>query len=55
MQHNRRPTTRFIVATTITLFGFGALGACSSDSDNNNADAQGGTYTWWDPYPQHQA
>ncbi|MEN1974239.1 sugar ABC transporter substrate-binding protein [Cellulomonas sp. P4] len=35
-----------------------ALTACSSGSGGGSDDASAGgdqTYTWWDPYPQHQA
>ncbi|WP_222851191.1 sugar ABC transporter substrate-binding protein [Phytoactinopolyspora mesophila] len=33
-----------------------ATAACSSsdDGDGNGTTASGGTYTWWDPYPQHE-
>lgn len=33
-----------------------ALSACSSSGSTSDASsAGGGTYTWWDPYPQHDA
>ena len=33
-----------------------ALTACSSASNSSStASTGGGTYTWWDPYPQHDA
>ncbi|VVJ17593.1 ABC transporter [Amycolatopsis camponoti] len=31
------------------------LTACSSASDGGGGNAASGTYTWWDPYPQHEA
>ncbi|WIX98802.1 extracellular solute-binding protein [Amycolatopsis mongoliensis] len=30
------------------------LAACSSSSDSGGGNAASGTYTWWDPYPQHE-
>ncbi|UFU06971.1 sugar ABC transporter substrate-binding protein [Ruania halotolerans] len=55
MHHNRR--THITIAATAAL-ALGALSACSSSNggggeDNGSGDAPGGTYTWWDPYPQH--
>ncbi|WP_277212165.1 sugar ABC transporter substrate-binding protein [Isoptericola croceus] len=56
MQHHRRKHTT--LAATAALAVVGVLGACSSDggasSDEATGDAPGGTYTWWDPYPQHE-
>lgn len=48
---------RTTVAFATAAIAVGALAGCStSDGDENasgSADAPGGTYTWWDPYPQH--
>ncbi|WP_084102182.1 extracellular solute-binding protein [Demequina sp. NBRC 110051] len=55
-----RTTTAFAVAAVAV----GALAGCSSDEDpeatgsssgETSSEAPGGTYTWWDPYPQHEA
>ncbi len=40
------------VLGAVTLAAAG-LTACSSDSGSDDASSGGGTYTWWDPYPQH--
>ncbi|WP_159621023.1 sugar ABC transporter substrate-binding protein [Ruania rhizosphaerae] len=54
MQHLRRKHLIVAATAAITL---GALSACSSDGDDGGDgmgdDTAGGTYTWWDPYPQH--
>jgi len=48
----------FRTATTVTaaLAAISLLASCSGgDSDSEgSSDAAGGTYTWWDPYPQHE-
>lgn len=38
----------------VTLVGTG-LAACSSGSSDTSASGGKQTYTWWDPYPQHDA
>ncbi len=51
----RTPVT---LAAITVLAATGTLTACSSDDDGGGAAASGGsdgTYTWWDPYPQHDA
>lgn len=48
--------TRTALATTAALVAVGALAACSSGGGgtaDGGSDAASGTYTWWDPYPQH--
>ncbi|GAA4729596.1 extracellular solute-binding protein [Isoptericola chiayiensis] len=58
MQHTRRKHTTLAASAALAVAGVSVLGACSSDdgsgsSDGASGDAAGGTYTWWDPYPQH--
>ncbi|WP_156760658.1 sugar ABC transporter substrate-binding protein [Microbacterium karelineae] len=47
--------TRTALAAATALVAVGALAACSSGGGggSDDGDAAGGTYTWWDPYPQH--
>ncbi|WP_105566563.1 sugar ABC transporter substrate-binding protein [Microbacterium halophytorum] len=47
--------TRTVLATGAALVAVGALAACSSGGGGaaDGGDAASGTYTWWDPYPQH--
>ncbi|WP_111467074.1 sugar ABC transporter substrate-binding protein [Microbacterium suaedae] len=49
--------TRTAFATATALVAVGALAACSSGGgsggSDDGGDAASGTYTWWDPYPQH--
>ncbi|RUR03111.1 sugar ABC transporter substrate-binding protein [Labedella endophytica] len=42
------------LALATTALAVGALAGCSSGSDGGDGDAASGTYTWWDPYPQHE-
>lgn len=59
---NQRSRTRLPGAATATVCLL-ALAACSSDAGDEpeaagsagGEAAAGGTYTWWDPYPQHDA
>ncbi|HIY67473.1 MAG TPA: extracellular solute-binding protein [Candidatus Agrococcus pullicola] len=47
---------RTALATATALVAVGALAACSSGGGTgpgDGGDAASGTYTWWDPYPQH--
>ncbi|NEE02728.1 sugar ABC transporter substrate-binding protein [Phytoactinopolyspora halotolerans] len=48
------------MTTGAALLCLAAVSACSSDGDDNgdsggsgDTTSAGGTYTWWDPYPQH--
>lgn len=50
----RRTTTRTLAAVGVTAIALAGLTACSSGSASDDTSASGGgTYTWWDPYPQH--
>jgi multiple sugar transport system substrate-binding protein len=54
MQHPRRkPTTTLAAIAALSLVG--VLGACSAEGTGTGGDGEAGgdTYTWWDPYPQH--
>ena len=49
--------TRTALATATALVAVGALAACSSaggGGSDGGSDAASATYTWWDPYPQHE-
>ncbi len=53
VQHTRRkPTTTLAAVAALALVG--VLGACSSGAAaGGEASGDDSTYTWWDPYPQH--
>jgi multiple sugar transport system substrate-binding protein len=57
MHHTTRRNVRLPLTAGIATVAVGLLGACSSggDTQGESSDAAGGTYTWWDPYPQHDA
>lgn len=44
---------RVPVALATTLVAVGALAGCSATASGGDSNAASGTYTWWDPYPQH--
>ncbi|WP_062466760.1 sugar ABC transporter substrate-binding protein [Demequina maris] len=56
----RNTSTKAAVAFATAALAAGALAGCSSDAGSDDASsgggdaATGGTYTWWDPYPQHE-
>lgn len=54
---NRSTPRRALAVATVllTTTSVGLLGACSAGSSGSGGDAAGSatTYTWWDPYPQH--
>ncbi|RPF21812.1 sugar ABC transporter substrate-binding protein [Myceligenerans xiligouense] len=54
MHHPQRGIARPLAAGLATIAVAGGLAACSAGDDTPGADAAGGTYTWWDPYPQHE-
>ncbi|WP_369372978.1 extracellular solute-binding protein [Promicromonospora sp. Populi] len=47
----RKPTTVLAAAAALALVG--VLGACSSGGSGGEASGDESTYTWWDPYPNH--
>ncbi|MEH0580757.1 MULTISPECIES: extracellular solute-binding protein [Streptomyces] len=53
------PTRRTLLAALAAVGTLASLTACSSGSDGSDgsgsSDAAGGTYTFWDPYPQFDA
>lgn len=46
---------RVPLAVAVAVVAVGALAGCSGSGGGGSTDAAGGTYTWWDPYPQHEA
>ncbi|GAB2493629.1 sugar ABC transporter substrate-binding protein [Nocardiopsis aegyptia] len=48
----RRPTLRTLCAISTAAVCAAAAAGCSTSDDGGSAD--GDTYTWWDPYPQHE-
>jgi multiple sugar transport system substrate-binding protein len=51
----RKTTTRTLAVAGVTALAVAGLTACSSGDSSGEASSGGGTYTWWDPYPQHDA
>jgi multiple sugar transport system substrate-binding protein len=50
----RHSTTRTLAVAGVAALAVAGLTACSSDDSSGDAtSSSGGTYTWWDPYPQH--
>ncbi|MGC0369567.1 sugar ABC transporter substrate-binding protein [Microbacterium sp. SLBN-111] len=47
--------TRALGALAVGVVAVGALAGCSGGSTGGSTDAAGGTYTFWDPYPQYDA
>lgn len=54
MQQLNRRSTVFTATVALAAVSMAVLGACSSaGSGSDGESAADGTYTWWDPYPQH--
>ncbi|WP_448059805.1 sugar ABC transporter substrate-binding protein [Cellulomonas hominis] len=49
----QRTNPRTVAIAGLAVLAMTGLAACSSDSGSDDASTGGGTYTWWDPYPQH--
>ncbi|MFJ1972446.1 extracellular solute-binding protein [Streptomyces sp. NPDC087903] len=51
------PTSRTLLAALAAVGTLASLTACGGGSDDGSgsSDASGGTYTFWDPYPQFDA
>lgn len=47
--------TRALGALAVGMVAVGALAGCSGGSTGGSTDSAGGTYTFWDPYPQYDA
>ncbi|GAA2228472.1 extracellular solute-binding protein [Herbiconiux moechotypicola] len=47
-------TLRAPLAVAVAAIAVGALAGCSAGGGTGSTDAASGTYTWWDPYPQHE-
>lgn len=46
---------RALGALAVGMVAVGALAGCSGGSTGGGTDSAGGTYTFWDPYPQYDA
>lgn len=56
MNRSRRTRSlRVALAAGASLTLLLAAGCGGDDAPTGGGDAAGGTYTWWDPYPQHEA
>lgn len=55
MQHNKHRTGAYVATAALAAVSMAVLGACSGGESAEEGSAAGGTYTWWDPYPQHDA
>ncbi len=44
---------RIVALAATAAVAVGALAGCSGGSGGDASGAASGTYTWWDPYPQH--
>ncbi|WP_147916132.1 extracellular solute-binding protein [Ruania zhangjianzhongii] len=54
MQQPTRRSTVLTATAALAAASMAVLGACSSaGSSSGGESAADGTYTWWDPYPQH--
>lgn len=51
----RTRSLRVALAAGASLTLLLAAGCGGDDAPTGGDDAAGGTYTWWDPYPQHEA
>ncbi|HEX7834342.1 MAG TPA: extracellular solute-binding protein, partial [Pseudolysinimonas sp.] len=47
--------TRIIGAAMLAATIIGGVSACSGGSGSGSSSSAGGTYTFWDPYPQFDA
>ncbi|MEJ5913115.1 sugar ABC transporter substrate-binding protein [Pseudokineococcus sp. 1T1Z-3] len=52
---SRSTRVALVAGATLSLLATAACGGGSGSGTDGSADAAGGTYTWWDPYPQHDA
>jgi len=55
MQHHKRRTGAYVSTAALAALSMAVLGACSSGESSGGGAAADDTYTWWDPYPQHDA
>jgi len=55
MQHHRRRTGAYVSTAALAALSMAVLGACSGGESSGGGAAADDTYTWWDPYPQHDA
>ncbi len=55
MHHTRRKPIALVGTVVLTTVTLALAGACSSGSGGGETTGSATTYTWWDPYPQHDA
>src|SRR5690606_1445287 len=55
MQKLKRRSGVLMSTAALAAVSMALLGACSDGESSEGGPAAGGTYTWWDPYPQHDA
>ncbi|MCF4120886.1 extracellular solute-binding protein [Antribacter sp. KLBMP9083] len=53
MQHTRRGPAALATTVALATATAGLLGACSAAAPDEASEGSSDTYTWWDPYPQH--
>ncbi|WP_069385555.1 sugar ABC transporter substrate-binding protein [Cellulosimicrobium cellulans] len=53
MQNTRRKPVALATTAVLTTVTLALVGACSSGGSTDSASGDDSTYTWWDPYPQH--
>ncbi|MFC8922133.1 extracellular solute-binding protein [Cellulosimicrobium sp. NPDC057127] len=53
MQNTRRKPVALATTAVLTTATLALVGACSSGGSTDSASGDDSTYTWWDPYPQH--
>ena len=54
MQQLKRRSRVLVPTAALAAVSLAVLGACSSAGSGTGGESgAGGTYTWWDPYPQH--
>jgi len=55
MQHHKRRPGVYVSTAALAAISLAVLSACSGGESSGGGAAAGATYTWWDPYPQHDA
>jgi len=55
MRNFKRHPGALVSTAALVTVSMAMLGACSSDEQSGGGSAADDTYTWWDPYPQHEA
>src|SRR5699024_12679908 len=55
MRNFKRHPGALVSTAALVAVSMAMLGACSSGEESGGGSAADDTYTWWDPYPQHDA